>query len=307
MGFLVLLLITLFLVKLVPSLLWRKLFGSRKALAGGFLMSSRLSLIIAASSIGLEMGVITPGINASFIIMAIITCFASPFIFNWLAPSNLLTGDKTIIVGGSSTGVLLARRLSMHGKKAVIIEKDPTRARDIVAKGLTCLEGDGKDMNIYRSLKLNPSDFVIVETGTPDMNYVICELLRTNLYHDNIITRSSTSLIEHQLQMLGVKTIDVIGVVATTFENLILRPTTYHALVESFENFSVEEILITSKEMDGQQVKEIPFHNDAILMMVKRDKTFYIPHGETYFRAGDILHVFGTQTALQDTREKMEL
>ena len=189
----------------------------------------------------------------------------------------------------------------------MIIEKDPTRARDIVAKGLTCLEGDGKDMNIYRSLKLNPSDFVIVETGTPDMNYVICELLRTNLYHDNIITRSSTSLIEHQLQMLGVKTIDVIGVVATTFENLILRPTTYHALVESFENFSVEEILITSKEVDGQQVKEIPFHNDAILMMVKRDKTFYIPHGETYFRAGDILHVFGTQTALQDTREKMEL
>jgi hypothetical protein len=87
------------------------------------------------------------------------------------------------------------------------------------------------------------------------------------LLHDNIITRSSTSEIEQRLKNLGVKTIDVIGVLATTTENLILRPATYHVLVESFENFSVEEILITSNEADRLQVKEIPFHADAILMM----------------------------------------
>jgi len=73
--FLPLLLIVLIGVKFLPALLWKKLFGIKKALAGGFLMSSRLSLIIAASAIGLEMGVITPGLNASFVIMAIITCF----------------------------------------------------------------------------------------------------------------------------------------------------------------------------------------------------------------------------------------
>ncbi|MCB0673789.1 MAG: monovalent cation:proton antiporter family protein [Saprospiraceae bacterium] len=306
-GFLALLLITLFLVKIIPSILWKSQFGTKKAVAGGFLMSSRLSLIIAASSIGLEMGVITPGINASFIIMAIITCFSSPFIFNGLAPVNLLTGDKTIIVGGSSTAVLLARRLTMHGKKSILVEIDPTRAEDIQNKGLQCLHADGENIATYHKLKLHSTDFVIVETGSPDRNYKISKMLRNELMHDNIITRSSTSAIEHQLKTLGVKTIDVIGVVATTFENLILRPTTYHALVESFDNFSVEEVQITNKEVDGRQLKEIPFHKDAILMMVKRDKTFYIPHGETYFRTGDVLHVFGTQTALLDTREKMEI
>jgi Trk K+ transport system NAD-binding subunit len=107
------------------------------------------------------------------------------------------------------------------------------------------------------------------------------------------------------LKALGVNTIDVIGVLATTIENLILRPTTYHTLIESFENFSVEEILITNRNIDGLQVKEIPFHKDAILMMVKREDSFYIPHGDTYFQTGDILHVFGTDTALQNTREKV--
>ncbi len=303
--FLVFLLITLFVVKIIPAFLWRQLFGLKKAMAGGFLMSSRLSLIIAASAIGLEMGVITPGINASFVVMAILTCFISPVVFNWLSPGNILKGDKTIIIGASSTAVLLARRLIMHGKKSVIVENDKARADELKAKGLNCIEGDGCNAGLYEELNLHPSDFVIVETGSPETDHEICKLLRNELMHDNIITRSSTSDIELKLKYLGVETIDVIGVLATTIENLILRPTTYHALVESFENFSVEEILITNKSIDGLQVKEVPFHKDAILMMVKRENSFYIPHGDTYFRTGDILHVFGTNNALQNTREKV--
>lgn len=303
--FLILLMITLFAVKFVPALLWKQLFGIKKAMAGGFLMSSRLSLIIAASAIGLEMGVITPGINAGFIIMAMITCFISPVIFNWLSPPDILTSEKTIIIGGSSTGVLLARRLDMQGKKSIIVESNKTRVNDILDKGLYCIQGDGTDAALYKKLKLNPSDFIIVETGSHENNYEICKRLRNELLHDNIITRSSTSSIELKLQNLGVKTIDVIGVLANTIENLILRPTTYHALLESFESFSVEDILITNKKVDGLQVKEILFHKDAILIMVKRNNTFFIPHGETYFRTGDTLLVFGTDTALQNTRDKM--
>lgn len=304
--FLVLLMIGLFIIKVVPSLLWRQLFGIKKALAGGFLMSSRLSLIIAASAIGLQMGVITPGINASFIIMAIITCLVSPVIFNWMSPTNLLSGEKTIIIGGSSTGVLLARRLSMHGKKSIIIENNTARAKEISDKGLSCIEADGCDAELYKKLKLNGSDYIVVETGSPDKNREICKLLRNIFLHDNIITRSGKSDYESELKDLGVKSVDVIGVLATAIENLILRPTTYHALIESFENFSVEEITITNKAIDGTRLKEIPFHKNAILMMVKRGNSFFIPHGETDFRTGDILHVFGTDTALQNTREKMK-
>jgi len=76
--------------------------------------------------------------------------------------------------------------------------------------------------------------------------------------------------------------------------------------VESFENFSVEEILITNKNIDGLQLNQILFNKDAILIMIKRENSFFIPHGDTYFRTGDILLVFGTQTAFEDTRYKVE-
>ena len=166
LWFLISLLVVLFAVKIIPSLLWRPVFGIRRAMAGGFLMSSRLSLVIAASAIGLEMGVITPGINAGFIIMAIITCFVSPVIYNLILPLNPMSGDKVLIVGGSSTGVLLARRMALHGKKSVIIEIDPTRASEITANGLNCVAGDGRDIDLYQRI-LNSSQ-LNMSTWIPD-------------------------------------------------------------------------------------------------------------------------------------------
>ncbi|MCD4791502.1 MAG: monovalent cation:proton antiporter family protein [Bacteroidales bacterium] len=304
--FLVLLLITLFVVKVIPAFLWSRLFGYRKAVAGGFLMASRLSLIIAASAIGLELGIISPGINSCFIIMAVVTCLLSPVFYNYLNPGDIITGDKTIIIGGSSTGVLLARRLKVHGKAALIVEKKEERRKEMQSKGLDVVSGDGLDVEMYKKIKLAPVNYVVVETGDDKLNVKICELLKKELRHEKIISRARNLTIEKTFKSLEVETIDATRVLATTIENLIVRPTTYHVLVETFENFTVEEITITNKEVDGLQVKEIPFHKDAILMMVKRGNNFYIPHGDTYFRIGDTIHIFGTDSALKDTRRKLK-
>ena len=304
-GFLVLLLVSLFAIKVVPAFLWRRLFGAKKALAGGFLISSRLSLIIAASAIGLELGVITPGINASVIIMAVITCFVSPVIYNWISPGSITEGNKTIIIGGSSTAVLLARRLNVHGKKAIIIEQDKIRFKEIRDKGINVIHSNGLDAKTYGQLKLTPGNYVVIETGDDEYNLKISKMLRREYQHEKIISKISRFSLEQSFKQLGIETIDVTQILATAIESLIIRPTTYHALVESFENFSVEEVLITNKTVDGQQVKEIHFHKDALLMMVKRENSFFIPHGETYFRVGDTLVVFGTQTAFEDTRGKV--
>jgi len=111
--------------------------------------------------------------------------------------------------------------------------------------------------------------------------------------------------LELKLKNLNVETIDVRRVMATTIENLIVRPTTYHALVETFENFSVEEITVFNTRLDGHKVREIDFHKDAILIMVKRDTNLFIPHEETYLKTGDILNILGTDSALENTREKL--
>ncbi len=304
--FLITLFVVLFLIKLIPSFLWARLFGVRRAVAGGFLMSSRLSLIIAASAIGLQLGVITPGINASFVMMAVATCLISPTIFNIIYPVRKLEGSKVIIIGGSSTAVLLSRRMHLNAKHVLIVEKDLKRYKEIKNKGLWVMQGDGLDVELYKKIKLNPDNYVVVECGSDETNMAVSKLLRNEFQHERIITRSGSLKTEQKLKSFGVEAVDVRRVMATTIENLIIRPITYHDLVESFENFILDEIQVTGKEIDGRQVKTIPFHKDAILMIIKRGNESYIPHGDTYIRKGDILHVFGTTTALEDTRKKAE-
>lgn len=73
------------LVKLVPSLLfplWRmKLSDGLKA---GVLLSSRLSLIIAAAAIGLKEGFMTIQVKDSIVLLALMTCFLGPVVFQML-------------------------------------------------------------------------------------------------------------------------------------------------------------------------------------------------------------------------------
>ena len=52
-----------------------------------------------------------------------------------------------------------------------------------------------------------------------------------------------------------------------------------------------------------ENVKEIAFHNDVILVMARNGHNVFIPHGETYARTGNVLYVLGTDTALGSTRE----
>jgi Trk K+ transport system NAD-binding subunit len=264
-------------------------------------------LIIAASKIGMDIGVISPGINSSVVILAVITCFLSPILFNSIYPPKHSLENKVIIVGGSSTGVLLARRLEMHEKKSIILEIDATRYKQMAAKGLHTLNKDGLDANSYKELNLSPTDYIVVTTGNEEKNTQICELIKDEFNHPNIITKqaiSQSSEISTKLKAMKIETFDVKRILATTIENLILRPTTYHTLVETFENFNVEEVTIENREVHSKQVKDIPLHQEGFLILIRRDHEMIVPHGNTYLKEGDLLTVFGTDTAINSIKEK---
>ena len=71
-----------FLVKLVPSLLLKLGDVSwKKALQAGALLSSRLSLLVAAASIGVREGLITDELRETIVLLVLITCFLGPTLF----------------------------------------------------------------------------------------------------------------------------------------------------------------------------------------------------------------------------------
>ena len=82
------LLLAALIVKFVPSLLFRISFTWTETIAAGSLLSARLSLIIAASLIALDLGIVTPAVNSAIILVAIITVTISPIVFSKLMPNG---------------------------------------------------------------------------------------------------------------------------------------------------------------------------------------------------------------------------
>ena len=66
----------------------------------------------------------------------------------------------------------------------------------------------------------------------------------------------------------------------------------------------IEEIKITNKATDGKRVRDFAFHPSGSLVLLRRNKEIFIPHGDTHLLLGDIITVIGTDEALNDFRAK---
>lgn len=88
LAFLVpILLVAAFAIKILSALVFRFAYSWRELLSGGMLLSARLSLIIAASAIGVRLGAITESTNAAIIRIAALTAMFAPLGFNILMAS----------------------------------------------------------------------------------------------------------------------------------------------------------------------------------------------------------------------------
>ncbi len=84
-----------FLVKVVPALLLvlRRL-TLRESLAAGFLLSARLSLILAVAELGVRLGVIDLTLQAEIILLTAVTTTLAPILFRLIAPPVARQGVK---------------------------------------------------------------------------------------------------------------------------------------------------------------------------------------------------------------------
>src|SRR5207244_11176146 len=70
----------LLLVRGLPALLYRPLVGSRRSVVAGLLQSTSLTFIVAASQIGLQLGLITKATGAALIAAGLLSVLIFPIL-----------------------------------------------------------------------------------------------------------------------------------------------------------------------------------------------------------------------------------
>ena len=305
-GFIFSLLGAFYITQLIPSAIMLKLFGWKRSLSSGLLLTSRMGLTIATAQIGLSLELISPAVNAGIVVAAILTSVLSPLLYKFLS-SEVDHYYSIYIVGGGQAGLELAKRLDLHRISYLVIESQREQWDELQAIGIECIHVNDLKAETYRALKIRPVDTVVVITQSDTKNLKIAEILNNELGHSKLITvTTKPQLFEEHKELSEMQVVNAYEIVASRLESEIMRPTITHALTDSFGAYTVEEIPVRNKKVDRKLVKRIPFPESGSLIVIRRDNEIFIPHGDTHLLMGDMVTVIGNATALEEFRNILD-
>ncbi len=294
-----------FLTQVLPALVMVKIFGIKKALAGGILLSVRLGLTIATAQIGLSLGIISSADNAAIVTASILASLISPMAYKLFNRQDEHY-HPIILLGGSRASLFLAERFSMHNVSCLIVLQNKEIMPDFEQKNLHFKNVDKLDNSVLDTLELRTADLVIVLTESEKLNKNLTRYIKTDLNHNKIIAPKSTDLHSLIEPHSDTKLIDHNEILANHVEDMILRPDSVSSLSVNFDVYRVEEIQITKKEINGKLVKEVAFPPSGSLVIQRRNGEIFIPHGDTHLLLGDVVTVIGNRSALADFRRILE-
>ena len=293
-----------FLVKLLPALLFRLQFTWRETLSAGFLLSSRLSLIIAASAIGLNLGIISESINTIIILVAIVTVSVAPLIFNRIVPRSAETTPHPVVVfGADRLGIQVAEQLAGHHEHVVIVDADPNqiaRARQRTSERIDVLQAGIDDENDDLGQCLDQTHAVVVTFADTDLNRHICHVARTRYGISHIVTlvRDTNRLAE--FENLNVTVFNPALDQAALLSLLARNPDIYELLTRTDDNKEVTEVWVHASSFHHKALREVHLPGDVLILSIRRKGEFIVPRGNTQLERGDHLTLVGGFDHLQE-------
>ena len=295
------LLVVAFVVKIVPALLLRLQFTWRQTLGGGMLLSSRLSLIIAASAIASSMGLISETVNSDIILMAILTVTIAPFLFSRIYPREEKRTRRGIIVAGQDQlAEYIIERLQQSGESVVVICPDPSREEPLRRLGVRIIDGcEGYDQALDVA-GASQARVLLDLTASSEETMEICQIGKDKYDIPIVVSRIADVELIPSLQEMGIKVVQPELATAMALEGAIRYPTAFDVLAHQTEDIDVTEVLVTNQTFTGLRLEEIRFSGEVLILSLKRDNSVMIPHGDTVLRLHDRLGLIGSPVAIEE-------
>jgi len=303
--FIIILTLGLFITQVVPALVMVRIFGLKKAMAGGILLTARLGLTIATAQVGISLGIISSADNAGIVAASILASLISPMAYK-LFNSRGEEYHPILLFGGSRASLYIAERFSMHNVSCLTYLQSKEIIPEFERKNIDFKQVEKLDTSLLDTLDLRTADLVIVLTESKRLNRQLARYLKDQLNHNKIITRKHSALLDLTEKSTETKLIDQDEILANHVEDMILRPDSVASLSVSFDIYRVEEIHITNRDIHRKLVKEVAFPPSGSLVIQRRGGEIFIPHGDTHLLLGDIVTVIGNSTALTEFRKILE-
>ena len=298
------LLVSAFSIKIISSLIFRLRFSWRETFASGMLLSARLSLIIAASAIGLSLGSVSESTNAAIILVAALTATVAPLLFNTLQAGTEDDQHRriTLIYGSNDLAFQVARDLQGHGEEVCFVETEEDAAGQIRKQGF---ELEFRTDNLTGCIDSLPSTQIeaFLALSLKDVNNLeACRAARARGI-EHVITFVVEPLLLPEFNRLNVQTLTPSIHRSSVLALMARNPAMFELMTSTTDDRDLREMVLENPELNGKRVNEISFPVDLRILAIRRNDEVIVPHGTTRLAVGDHITVLGDLDVLQKAED----
>jgi monovalent cation:H+ antiporter-2, CPA2 family len=301
-----LLLVALFLSKILPVYLLKKWYDTKTVLAAGFLLTSTLSLVIAAATIGERMEMITPEMSGTLILVAIISSVVTPIMFRKLFPKATAEEKKVKVafIGANQMTLPVSRDLKSALYEPILFHTKQDKAEKQIADSVfDIIEIDDYEINTLENNGVYDTDIVVISTGNPDLNTTIAVSAKEKGV-ERVIARIESPDLAEKAKEKGIEVFSVLRSTESLLRAMIESPGVMSILTNQ-EN-SLHEIRMLNDHFDGMSIRRFPFTGDVIFVRILRENESIVPHGDTELRLNDRLIVTGSKEYVDELKRELE-
>jgi Kef-type K+ transport system membrane component KefB/Trk K+ transport system NAD-binding subunit len=298
------LLVGAFGIKLLSSFVFRFSFSWRQTLSSGLLLSSRLSLIIAASAIGLRLGAISESTNAAIILIAALTAIIAPLSFNILQAGADEEQHKrmTLIYGNNDLAFQVARDLQSHGEEVCFVETEEDAADQITEQGFELEYDTGNMTGCIDSLPPSQIEAFLALSLKDASNLEACRAARARGI-EHVITFVVEPLLLSEFKKLGVQTLTPSIHRSSVLALMARNPALFELMTSTTDDRDLREMILMNPDLHSKRLSEVRFPGDLLVLAIRRNDEVIVPHGTTRLALGDHLTILGDLDVIQVAEE----
>lgn len=291
--------------KLIPVLFIRRWFDTKTTIASAFLLTSTLSLVIAAAKIAEELKAITSEMSGILILSAIITCVFVPVVFKKLFPIPDEVNRKIDIalIGKNQLTIPIVQNLTSQLYNITLFYRKDLSDKRNLPDNVTVIEISEYEESLLERLGLFNQDIVVCSANDDGLNKRIAKLAKSHGVN-RVICRLENSGDDEELKTDGIEVFSNFISNKIFLKSLIETPNMLNIL--SNVETSLYEIEMLNYKYENILLRHFPFGGDIIFVRIVRNNESIVPHGDTQLRYKDRLIVTGSKEYVDKLKSELE-
>ncbi|MFO8271405.1 monovalent cation:proton antiporter family protein [Staphylococcus aureus] len=299
------LIVAFIISKLIPVMFIRRWFDMKTTIASAFLLTSTLSLVIAAAKISERLNAISAETSGILILSAVITCVFVPIIFKKLfpVPDEFNRKIEVSLIGKNQLTIPIAQNLTSQLYDVTLYYRKDLSDRRQLSDDITMIEIADYEQDVLERLGLFDRDIVVCATNDDDINRKVAKLAKTHQV-ERVICRLESTTDDTELVDSGIEIFSSYLSNKILLKGLIETPNMLDLL--SNVETSLYEIQMLNYKYENIQLRNFPFGGDIIFVRIIRNNESIVPHGDTQLRYGDRLIVTGAKEYVDELKQELE-